>query len=66
MTFNKSARPNSAPAKQQPMRRRRRIKQPAGHPSDAELIAAYKGKVTKCPDGVAMGSMSSFDMGLAV
>jgi len=48
-----------------PMRRRRRIRQPAGHPTDAELIAAYKGPVTQCPEGIAMGSMRSFDFGLA-
>lgn len=51
---------------QKPMRRRKRIRTPAGHPTDAELIAAYKGTVTKCPDGRAMGSMKSSDFGLAV
>jgi len=49
-----------------PMRRRRRIRQPEGHPTDAELIAAYKGPVTRCPDGRAMGSLKSSDFGLSV
>lgn len=61
---NKSAK--SKGGFQKPMRRRRRAwKAPAGHPTDAELIASYTKPVTKCPDGVAMGSMRSFDMGLA-
>lgn len=47
-------------------RRRRRIRTPEGHPSDAELIAAFKGPITKCPDGRAMGSLKSSDFGLAV
>jgi hypothetical protein len=49
-----------------PMMRRRRPKRPpAGHPTDAELIAAFKGPITRCPDGRAMGSMKSSDFGLA-
>jgi hypothetical protein len=48
------------------MRRRKRIRTPAGHPTDAELIAAFKGPITKCPDGRAMGSLKSSDFGLAV
>jgi hypothetical protein len=51
---------------QKPMRRRKRIRLHAGHPTDAELIAAYKGAITKCPDGRAMGSLKSSDFGLAV
>ncbi len=47
-------------------RRRRRIRPPEGHPTDAELIAAYKGSVTKCPDGRAMGSIKSSDFGLSL
>lgn len=49
----------------QPMRRRKRIRTPKGHPTDAELIAAWKGPITKCPDGRAMGSLKSSDFGLA-
>jgi hypothetical protein len=52
--------------KQQIKRPRRRIRQPAGHPTDAELIAAYTGTVTRYADGVAMGSMKSTDMGLVI
>lgn len=51
---------------QKPMRRRKRIRTPAGHPTDAELIAQFKGPITKCPDGRAMGSLKSSDFGLAV
>lgn len=51
---------------QKPMRRRKRIRTPAGHPTDAELIASFKGPITKCPDGRAMGSLKSSDFGLAV
>ena len=53
-------------AMQQPRRRRKKIKTPAGHPSDAELIAAYlqMNTVTKCPSGYAMGSLPSTSFGL--
>lgn len=49
------------------MRRRKKIKLRPGHPSDAELIASYlsdNGKITKCPDGIAMGSMQCTGLGL--
>jgi len=57
---------NKSAAMQQPRRRRKKIKTPPGHPTDAELIAAYlqtKG-VTKCPAGYAMGSLQSTAFGL--
>ncbi|WP_155136253.1 hypothetical protein [Roseibium sp. RKSG952] len=49
------------------MRRRKKIKLRPGHPSDAELISAYlsnNGKITKCPDGIAIGSMQCTGLGL--
>jgi hypothetical protein len=65
--MNKQPRSNSAAQPQTSklaQRRRKRIKPPAGHPSDAELIASFTGQITKCPDGRAMGSMKSSDYGL--
>lgn len=49
-----------------PRRRRKKIKTPPGHPTDAELINAYLSKnvVTKCPPGYAMGSLQSTCFGL--
>lgn len=53
-------------AMMQPRRRRKKIKLPAGHPTDAELISAYltQNKVTVCPPGYAMGSLASTSFGL--
>ena len=47
-----------------PYRRRKRIKQPAGHPTDEELIASWSGTVKKLPDGLARESLASTDQGL--
>lgn len=50
-----------------PRRRRKKIKQPPGHPSDEELIASYlqnAGKVTVCPPGHAIGSIHTTCHGL--
>lgn len=47
-----------------PRRSRKRIQQPEGHPTDAELIAAWKGTVVKLPDGLALESLKSTDHGL--
>lgn len=65
--MNNKPKPASSHAQNsKPMMRRRRPKRPpAGHPTDAELIAAYTGTITRCPDGRAMGSMKSSDFGLA-
>jgi hypothetical protein len=32
----------------------------------ADMVAQFKGPIQKCPDGRAMGSMKSFDMGLVI
>lgn len=47
-------------------RRRRKIKTPPGHPTDAELISAFleANSVTKCAPGYAMGSLASSCHGL--
>lgn len=49
-----------------PRRRRKKIKLPPGHPTDAELISAFlsQNSVTKCPPGYAMGSLPSTSFGL--
>lgn len=48
-------------------KRRKKLKTPPGHPSDAELIAAFLangGQITREPDGVADGAIRSQDQGL--